>query len=592
MTGERCLRSLLVFHRLIAIFLGFLSTGLLASTELERQILSAHDQNTADIVALIKSLSKPQIENLSDEALIKASYLTATSLELPITLTITEALLKRSSASNNPRLAGKAYYNRGAVYAYSGRHDLALDAFLLSLSSFEGAGNNKDLAQIKGGLALMYIELGEYKLAEPYFDEALEFYFATNDEENISKTLQNKGFMLIQLGDFEEAKKNLIRALEISKRLNLTNNFPILYKNLGKIEIELANYDEAEAYLELALASSEEPHLKHTQSESYRELSRMALKQNEVERAKTYINQSLDVGTQFNLLKQLKFSLLVLSEIEAALGNYKQAYQAKLKAEEFSGEMGESRIAQNLARLDRYTTELKEQSEKLLLEKENKIALLAAEREQLLKNFSIAIAIIAVLLAAYFIRRFSHSNKQAVMFEQQSKIDALTGIWNRRAGEAKLARLCNRNSDGVKVFSIAMLDIDHFKQVNDRFGHDVGDKVIVTICKLIEESLRPTDMLCRWGGEEFVIILEDFDSQKANEICDRIRRAIADKFIEPIGHLTVSIGISMFENDELFELLKRGDQALYHAKHLGRNRVVVKRKPQTKDNPQKDLALS
>ena len=569
----------MILCRIFVLFIGIQPLSLFASGSLESQILSGNEQNTAEIVLVIKNLTDDEISSLSDEAIIKASYISATSIEIPMTLKLTEVLLNRAQQKNAPSLAGQAYYNRGAVYAYSGRHDLALDAFLRSLTNFESANNENDIAQIKGGLALMYIELGEYNLAEPYLNEAIAYYRQIADEARLSRSLQNRGFMSIKLREYTSGKQDLIEALAISTRLNLNNNFPVLYKNLGKIEIELENFNKANGYLAKALESATANHLNHTQSEIYREYARLALKEGNPQIAKDAILTSIRLGETHNLLKQLKESYLVLSLIEANNRQFEAAYLSKLKSEEYAAEMGDSRIAQNLLRLDRYTSELIERNERLLLEKENKIAVLAAEREQLLKNLSIAVAIIAILLSIYFIRRFSYSNKQAEKFEQQSKIDSLTGIWNRRAGEAKLNRLCARGQTEVKVFSIAMLDIDYFKRVNDKFGHDVGDKVIITICRLIEQSMRPTDMLCRWGGEEFVLILESFDSKRALDICERIRKNIAETEIDPIGHLTVSIGISMFENDELFELLKRGDQALYHAKHLGRNRVVIKNKP-------------
>ena len=188
------------------------------------------------------------------------------------------------------------------------------------------------------------------------------------------------------------------------------------------------------------------------------------------------------------------------------------------------------------------------------------------------------IAVLASFLAVYFVRRFSASNKRAIIYEKQSKIDSLTGVWNRRAGEAQLARITAREKLDSSTFSIAILDIDFFKRVNDTFGHGAGDHVIIGICNLVQESLRPSDMLCRWGGEEFIIVWENFNSRMAFEVCERIRKKIESTPIEPAGQLTVSIGVSMYENDNVYDIIKRGDQALYHAKHLGRNRVIMKDK--------------
>lgn len=538
----------------------------------------------SDVVTRLESLSKEEYQDLSPDVLVKASYAAATAANIELAIELTDILLEKGQAVNDDLLVGQAHYNRGAAYAYAGKHDYALDSLLLSLYSFENTDSEKDIARIKGGLALIYVELGEYDLATPYFEEALASHRARNDKTNLAIGLQNRGFMRIKLQRYDLAKSDLLEALTYSKELNHRANFPVLYKNLGIIETELNNINQATNYFELAISESNQNDLRHHQSEILREFARLDFKLERFQQAKHKLFQSIKIGEDYDLLKQIRNSFVLLSEIEAKLGNYKEAFLASETAAKTSKQMGESRIAGNLSRLERYTTRIKEQNKRLVLEQENKIATLAAEREQLLKNFSFAVAGIAVLFAIYFIRKMTHSNRQAVHYEKQSKIDSLTGVWNRRAGEAQLTRLCSRDSKSVKVFSIAMLDIDHFKQVNDQHGHDVGDQVIIAICNLIQDSLRPADMLCRWGGEEFIIIWDNFSSGKAYDICERIRKKIAETSIEPIGQLTVSIGISMFEEDDIYELIKRGDQALYQAKHFGRNQVIIKNKP---DNPVK-----
>lgn len=531
------------------------------------------------VISKLSQLSNQDYQQFSPDTLVKASYAAATAAKIDLAIELTEILLEKGKKLNDDLLVGQAHYNRGAAYAYAGKHDFALDSLLLSLYSFENTDSEKDIARIKGALALIYVEIGEYNLASPYFEEAITSHSIRNDKTNLALVLQNRGFMKIQLMQFDSAKQDLLEALTYSKELNHSSNYPVLYKNLGIIDTELNYTQQAINYFELAILESNKNNLHHHQSEILREFARLNVKLKKLPLAKQQLLQSIEIGKQFNLLKQIRNSYSLLSEVEASLGHYKEAFIASEVASKTSQQMGESRIAGNLSRLERYTTRIKEQNKRLVLEQEKKIATLAAEREQLLKNFSFAVAGIAVLFAIYFIRRMTHSNRQAVHYEKQSKIDALTGVWNRRAGEAQLTRLCARDSKSVRVFSIAMLDIDHFKQVNDQYGHDVGDQVIMAICNLIQESLRPADMLCRWGGEEFIIIWDNFSSNKAFDICERIRKKIAETTIEPIGKLTVSIGISMFEEDDIYELIKRGDQALYQAKHFGRNQVVIKNKP-------------
>ncbi|MGX5203127.1 tetratricopeptide repeat-containing diguanylate cyclase [Aliikangiella sp. IMCC44632] len=548
------------------------------TSSLEETVDSFYRTEPSVVIKAINQLSQESFYHLDAEVLVKASYASAITANVDLTLKLTNILLEKAILASDPLLEGKAHYNRGAVYASSGNHDLALDSFLLSLASFENTQSESEIARIKGALALIYTEIGEYDLALPYFEEALQSHLERNDQTNIAMVLQNRAFMKIQKGEFAEPRQDLLKALQISIDKGLKSNFPIIYKNLGKIETELNGFEQAEEYFELALKHAKENNLTHHLSEISLENARLMFKQNKLLEAKSLLSDAIRIAEQYSLLKHMRNSYRLLAKILAQQGEYQQAYQAQELANALAEKMGESRIASNLSRLDRYTTQIKEQNKRLVLEKEKEIAMLDAERQHWLRNFSIVVAGFALLVAIIFIRRYIYSNQRADLFEKQSKIDSLTGVWNRRAGEAQLARLCNRNLEGENLFCIAMLDIDHFKQVNDKFGHDMGDKAIIHLCHLIEINLRPSDMLCRWGGEEFIIILDQTDTPRAFDICERIRSKVEASEVEGIGQLTVSIGITQFEQDDIYELVKRGDQGLYKAKDSGRNQIVVKTK--------------
>jgi diguanylate cyclase (GGDEF)-like protein len=122
--------------------------------------------------------------------------------------------------------------------------------------------------------------------------------------------------------------------------------------------------------------------------------------------------------------------------------------------------------------------------------------------------------------------------------------------------------------------SVILLDIDHFKLINDTFGHDVGDTVLVQMSALLQEHLRASDMLGRWGGEEFLIVVNAADTAAVEEMADRLRTMIAQHVFQQVGQLTASFGIAaLLPSDTPESLVKRADQALYSAKQAGRNRV-------------------
>jgi two-component system cell cycle response regulator len=160
--------------------------------------------------------------------------------------------------------------------------------------------------------------------------------------------------------------------------------------------------------------------------------------------------------------------------------------------------------------------------------------------------------------------------------------DALTGLYNRRYMESQTAALVEHAINRGKMLAMLALDVDYFKAVNDTHGHDVGDRVLQEIAARLRQSVRNVDMICRIGGEEFVIVLPNTDAAVAAKIAERIRRLIASKPFN-VGaksgplNVTISIGLSIIEaaSDTMDDILKRADEALYKAKREGRNRVIA-----------------
>ncbi len=160
--------------------------------------------------------------------------------------------------------------------------------------------------------------------------------------------------------------------------------------------------------------------------------------------------------------------------------------------------------------------------------------------------------------------------------------DQLTGLHNRRYLESHLATLAEQAQARGRPLAVMILDIDFFKAVNDTYGHDAGDDVLREFATRIRRSIRGIDLACRYGGEEFVVVMPETDLRVAGLVAERLRAAVAgEPFAIENGarriDVTLSIGIATFGggDDAIAAVLKRADQALYRAKHDGRNRVVV-----------------
>ncbi|MFZ7310742.1 sensor domain-containing diguanylate cyclase [Comamonas jiangduensis] len=160
--------------------------------------------------------------------------------------------------------------------------------------------------------------------------------------------------------------------------------------------------------------------------------------------------------------------------------------------------------------------------------------------------------------------------------KKQAEHDALTGLLNRRVGERKLKLCCKTAQSKKQAYALILIDIDNFKKINDQFGHDEGDRVLRQCAKLINSSVRMGDIVTRWGGEEFLIVLPGCPLDAARDLAERIRKVVASQNDPIVGQITLSLGVGTVRLSENYtELLKRTDEALYQAKRSGRNKVVI-----------------
>ncbi len=204
------------------------------------------------------------------------------------------------------------------------------------------------------------------------------------------------------------------------------------------------------------------------------------------------------------------------------------------------------------------------------------------------KIHSLAIALLTILSAiaimVFFEKRIrsliisyeaqikSHTNRLEIL----STIDSLTGLYNRFKLDNVFTYELNKARRYKKRFSIIIADLDNFKQVNDTYGHQIGDKVIQELATVLTNNARCTDTVGRWGGEEFLIICPDTDLQGAKRFAEKIRQAVKQQHFPVIHDLTCSFGVTSFNAEDTQQsMMQRADQALYYAKENGRNRVIT-----------------
>ena len=185
---------------------------------------------------------------------------------------------------------------------------------------------------------------------------------------------------------------------------------------------------------------------------------------------------------------------------------------------------------------------------------------------------------IAVLIAESFLTQ-QYANRGLLAF---AFTDFLTGLKTRGYFEQQLDNEIKRSERKNTEFALLMVDIDHFKQLNDHYGHHVGDQVLRDVAAILMKDMREIDTVARYGGEEFVLVLPESNKHAALRVAERLRRAVEkSRFFagspDAPEHLTISIGVAVFSADAQSkrDLIASADEALYHAKHSGRNSVVL-----------------
>lgn len=195
---------------------------------------------------------------------------------------------------------------------------------------------------------------------------------------------------------------------------------------------------------------------------------------------------------------------------------------------------------------------------------------------------------LTAILSNIFIKIISELQQQ---LRQQTILDPLTSAYNRRHMDTILADAVERTRRGAASPSLLMIDVDHFKRINDNFGHAVGDRVLQDVVAIVREQVRRSDTLFRSGGEEFVLFLPETELDGAVTVAEQIRDSVAKSGLIDDWPVTISVGVSGLQAGEcLDDWLRHGDEALYEAKRSGRNRVCAQAVAVAASSPHSSLA--
>jgi diguanylate cyclase (GGDEF)-like protein len=474
-----------------------------------------------------------------------------------------EALAIAQAAANR---AGQARILRATGLAYDELGDFpqALDHHLRALEIEETAGNVAGRAATLRTIGVVYSRSGDLETGLDYFGQSLALCGETNDDIGRAKTLNNIGVNLNDLGRHDESLAVLQKALELYEVAGLTLQRSGTLVNLGLTLEKLGRTAEAEAsFLEAHTLAQTTGHMFGV-VDALLSLGRLAAAQGRAAEARERLEAALAGALQHKLKQPACECHDALATLHEHGGEYVEALAHHRRFHAIEREV------------------LMQSSERQLKAVETRYQLAAAQREaeiHRLRHVELA-DVNAELAQVNRSLRAADEQKTRLLeqLERQTYEDSLTGLGNRRLLDKRFGDEFDRAVRHGRPLAVALIDIDHFKRINDRYSHAVGDAALKELARLLTGSIRHTDLVVRMGGEEFVLVLVETDATAAAQICDKLRIAIESHAWGRVHAglaLTVSIGYCADTNvADADRMLAIADRNLYVAKDRGRNCVV------------------
>lgn len=485
---------------------------------------------------------------------------------------INTSSLDEITSSKKLSIIALAHIVLNRIQLAKGNYQEAFDSAKTAYQLFEKAGNDYEKALALKEIADIHIALYNYELAIEQLQRAKLALTKFNEQEQykvadqLAYAYEEKGDLIKAIELYESIKKDV-------RRFESDNGYAYILIKLTELNIKLNSLSQAESYLtELNTLSVTDSWIltlyNFTKSEWYLATAQL--------QAALSSHEKIAAGQQQSWPESLKERYLNLtSQLAAATGDTSLQIASQQQLIALIKDKQQP-IANNTlisARLNFNYEQLNLEISRLEHESKLQQKLLAvAEDKSFWQGLTMMITCLCLLLFAVYTFK---QVRQKKYFEILALKDELTGIANRRAILNLKRSVMLQNKLNQQVSSLISIDIDHFKAVNDQYGHDIGDELIISITNTIVHTVRCSDRVGRVGGEEFLIVLENQSLEHAKDIAERIRLSVAEKEHTSLSiSATISLGvIEIAPNETSEQAAKRVDLHLYKAKRGGRNTV-------------------
>ncbi|EKO3803149.1 GGDEF domain-containing protein [Vibrio harveyi] len=481
-------------------------------------------------------------------------------------------------------LQGRAYRWLGNAEVQRSQVQTSLKHYLTAYDLLENSEFEIQIAMTLNNIASLYMELSDWDRAKTYLDQALKGYLNSQEkyDNSLFLAIMYANLSVINFGMekyeeseryFEEAAKLSMATGSVRIKHNSVSNLSQLLSTLGKME---ESYQLAQACLDLPNPQN----LKGMKAACYEAFSEAYLQDGKFEQAIKSANLALEglSETASAETKQKMDLYLVLIRANQQLKHFEEAFNALELLRNLEKSFENHIHGDEMINIKLDLEAKLAQKELTLLEAKNALQASELESQRYREIFYFfVVAVIGFWLFRY-IRQMNRINE---VLAQENTTDPLTKVHNRRFLPNWLDNMARRSPS--RRFALAIIDIDYFKVFNDQYGHDLGDKMLMHVARILDEATRSGDLLVRWGGEEFVLLFEISHADDCAKTLDRLRLAVENNNLE-VDSDSMGATISLGAVNELSaQTIKQewdkwffaADQALYDAKQAGRNQYKI-----------------
>lgn len=496
--------------------------------------------------------------------------------ENAVAMAIYQQAVEVAEALADQEALGEALYRRGYLRGVQGEYARGLADLKRAVKLFEQLGLRQQMRISINGVATLYSRLGDWQQARQYYEAALRDEAAGGLTRERAITHHNLARVLEQTGDWDAAQQHYETVLALSRQLPYPRGEAFALRGLAAVNNAREQYGAALKLVRQGsrLLAPETDRRLHAQFMLQRGIAERG--KGQTEDSLVSLKAALEDFARTEAQREVAATHRELSRSLAAQGEWRAAYEEQLAAATTTEKMQRQQLDQSLAsaRIE-FDMESRDR-ENALLQREKEAGDRALDQERRAARLQTVVlalvGLLAAMLAAVAWRRHRSSREMHAL----AMTDELTGLPNRRQVLSRVTEMI-ASTQGC---ALLIIDVDHFKVINDRIGHLAGDEVLRAVATVLRHAAREPCALGRIGGEEFVLAAPGLDAAGAAALAERVVgevRALDCSAWMPGARVTVSVGLTIAQTgDTVSELLRRADGAMYAAKDAGRDRVEIR----------------